>query len=63
MGTFANLESGSLLLMMGGWSFGNFYRGFQSLPDITLVLGSTSVTLMEDLAPVALAQNATKNIN
>ena len=62
MGTFVNLESGSLLLMIGG-SFSNFYRSSQSLPDITLVLGSTSVTLMEDLAPVALGQNSTKNIN
>ena len=33
VGTFANLESGSLLLMMRV-SFGNIYRGCQSVPDI-----------------------------
>ena len=36
--TFANLESGSLLLVMRG-SFGNIYRGCQSVPDIFLDSG------------------------
>ena len=35
-------------------AFGNGYNGAQSVPKVTLVLGSTSVTLMQGLAPVTL---------
>ena len=44
------MESGSLLVMVGGGgeAFGNSYKGPQSISEVTLVLGSMSVTLGKD---------------
>ena len=52
-----NLESGSLLVMIREIS--NSYNGAQSASEVTFVLGSASVALVQDLTPVALEQNST----
>ena len=46
-----NLESGILLVMIRG--FGNGYKGAQLALEMTLVVGSTSVSLVQGLTPVA----------
>ena len=38
-------------------AFGNSYNGAQSISEVTLVLGSTSVALVQGLAPVTLVWN------
>ena len=47
-----NRESGNLLAMIRG-AFGNGYSGPQLASEVTLVLGSASVALVQGLAPVA----------
>ena len=47
-----NWESGSLLVIIMG-AFGNSYKGAPSASEVTLVLGSTSMALVQGLAPVA----------
>ena len=57
-----NLESGSLLVMTwaGGWgAFVSGYKEAQSASDVTWVLGSASVALVQGLTVVALGQNST----
>ena len=41
---------------------GNGYKGAQSDLEVTLVLGSTSVALVQGLAPVALGRGSTQTI-
>ena len=48
-----NLESGSLLVMIRE-AFGNSYNGAQSASEVTFVLGSASVALVQGLTPAAL---------
>ena len=43
-------------MIMG--AFGNVCKGVKSTSQVTLVLGSTSVALVQDLAPVALKQDS-----
>ena len=45
---------------MGG--VGSSYSGVQSVPEVTLVLGSTSMALVKGLAPVALGQGSMKKL-
>ena len=53
-----NSESGSLLVMIGG--FGNSYQRVLSVSEVILVLGSSaSVALVPGLAPVALGPDST----
>ena len=52
-----NSESGSLLVMIGG--FGNSYQRVLSVSEVILVLGSASVALVPGLAPVALGPDST----
>ena len=40
------------------WAFGNGYRGAQSALEVTLVLVSAFVALVQVLAPVALEQDS-----
>ena len=47
-----NWKSGRLLVMIRG-TFGNGYKGAQSVSEVTLVLGSASKALVQGLAPVA----------
>ena len=47
-----NWESGSLLVMIRGL-LERLQRGGQSVSEVTLVLGSASVALVQSLAPVA----------
>ena len=39
-------------------AFRNSYNGAQPASEVTSVLDSTSVALVQDLAPVALGQNS-----
>ena len=41
-------------------AFGNGYKGAQSASEMTLVLGSTSIVLVQGLAPVAWGQDVTR---
>ena len=54
-----NLGSGSLLVMIRG-AFGNGYKGAQLTSQVTLVLGSTSVALVQCLTPEAWEQDSTE---
>ena len=56
-----NLESGSLLVMMGGGGglLGTFTKGLSQFLKGILVLGSASVALARGLAPAALGQAST----
>ena len=54
-----NLGSGSLLVMIRG-AFGHGYKGAQLTSQVTLVLGSTSVALVQCLTPVAWEQDLTE---
>ena len=44
--------------MMIRGAFSNSYNGAQPASEVTSVLGSTSVALVQDLTPVALGQNS-----
>ena len=47
--------------MRGWWWLGNGYnRAHQGALEVTLFLGSTSVALVQGLAPVALGQDSTQ---
>lgn len=54
-------ESGSLSVVTG--AFSNSYRGARSASEVSLVLGSASVALVQSLAPVAWGQDSTITIN
>ena len=41
--------------------FGNSHKGAQSASEMTLVLGSASVALVQGLTPMALGQDSTKS--
>ena len=45
--------------MMTGGAFGNSYKWARSASEVAFVLGSSSVTLIQVLAPVALGQDST----
>ena len=49
-----------MLVMIKG-VFGNSHKGAQSALEMTLVLGSASVALVQSLTPVALEQDSTKS--
>ena len=53
-----NLRSGNWLVMIRG-AFGSSYKGAQSVLEVTLVLGSVSVALVQGLAPVTLDWDST----
>ena len=53
-----NLGSGNWLVMIRG-AFGSSYKGAQSVIEVTLVLGSVSVALVQGLAPVTLDWDST----
>ena len=48
-----NLGSGNWLVMIRG-AFGSSYKGAQSVLEVTLVLGSVSMALVQGLTPVTL---------
>ena len=48
------------MMIMG--DFGNGYKGAQSDLEVTFVLGSTSVALVQGLTPVALGRDSTQTI-
>ena len=56
--TFNRLQSGSLLVMIGGL-LAMVYKGAQSAPEVTRFLGP-SVALVQRLVPVALGQDSTE---
>ena len=61
VGIFAQYESSSLLVMIGGGGegFGQWLPGAQSVPEVALILGSASVALAQGFTPVAMGQNST----
>ena len=58
MAFLPTLESGSLLVMIRG-AFGNSYSGARAASEVTFVLGSASVALVQGLTPLALEQDST----
>ena len=58
VGILPNLGSGSLLVMIRGL-LATVTKVAPSALELTLILGSTSVALLQSLAPVALGQDST----
>ena len=54
-----DLGSGSLLVVIKG-AFDSDYSGAHAASIVTLILGSASVALGQDLTPVALGQDSTQ---
>ena len=48
-----------ILLVMIRGAIGNGYKGIQSVLELKLILGSSTMTLVQGLSPVALGQDST----
>ena len=62
VGIFASLGVGKLVSEYQG-AFGNGYKRTQSASEMSLILGSSSVALVQSLAPVALGQDSIQTTN